>query len=964
MGHLSWSEVRDRAIRFSREWSDAKSERAEKQTFWNEFFNVFGITRRSVAAFEAPVRKLTGSLGAIDLFWSGRLLVEHKSRGEDLTAAESQAFRYIEALTAEGRADEVPRYILLSDFHQLALFDLEATDTANDNASATPTTPLRFPLSDLHRHVRSFAFMLGQESVRVDPEDPANFRAFDKMCALHDELEGGGFTGHELERLLVRILFCLFAEDTGLFSPGAFTNFLTDQTREDGSDMGARLNEFFYVLDTPPPKRGPKLDAELAALPYVNGQLFKERLGYPAFTFTMREALLECARFYWARISPAVFGSLFQGILEGGERRQHGAHYTSERDILRVLNPLVIDDLRTELDTIRSDRSNRQASRLEAFHQRLRSLRFLDPACGCGSFLVVAYREIRAIELDVLLALTADGRQQVTDLRHLLLVDVDQFYGVERDEWPARITEVALWLMDHQMNLRASERLGQYFERLPLVTSPRITIANALNIKWSDILSPSEVSFVIGNPPFVGKQLRSPAQREDMDRVWKDVKGCGVLDYVTCWYRRTAEYIKHTSARAAFVSTASISQGEQVAILWTELFKSGMSIQFAHRTFPWVSEARGKAHTHVVVVGFGCTDLKDKKLYDYEVSGPSAGEHGTLSIVRNISPYLIEGNNLFVDGRKQPISTVVRPMSFGNMPNDGGNLLLTDAERDQLLHVAPTARQYVRPFVGPDELMNGTSRHCLWLNGVEPAKVRRIAAVMKRVEAVRKHRADSSRPATNNLAATPMLFGEIRQPTKRYLGVPKTGSERRRYLPVAFFEADVIASTDLFTIEGADYYEFGVLSSLFHVAWVKTVGGRWKSDPRYSATLVYNTFPWPSASKSQRSRIQECARAVEEARRVFLAPSGQSTMSDLYDPLTMPQALASAHSKLDRAVDAAYGNDSFQTDRQRIELLFSMYEQSIATAKKPSIAGGQRREDAAPEAEVSPRKSSRRAGAR
>lgn len=925
MPKLSWSEIRDRAVVFSREWATESSERAESQSFWNDFFNVFGIGRRSVASFEAPVRRLTGHVGKIDLFWKGRLLVEQKSRGQDLSRAEGQAFAYVQALTSEGRHDEVPRYVLVSDFERIALFDLESADISR---------PIVFRLGDLHRHVRDFAFMLGQTAIRVDPEDPANEHAYDRMCALHDALEAGGCKGPELERMLVRVLFCLFAEDTGLFAPDAFTSFLR-QTRENGSDLAAQLNQFFYVLDTPISGRPKTLDAELAELPYVNGQLFKDRLGFPGFNSDMRRALIECAEFYWAKISPAVFGSLFQGVLDAKERRKQGAHYTSERDILRVLRSLFLDDLSAEFERIKADRSNRRAANIEAFHARLRSLKFLDPACGCGSFLVLAYRELRTLEIEVVRERLAGG-QQLLDVRTYFQVDVDQFFGIELDEWPVRIAEVAMWLMDHQMNVRASEVFGKYFERLPLVTSPHIVRGNALRMAWGDLLPRTEASYVVGNPPFIGKQFRSAEQQADMQAIWGDVSGAGVLNYVTAWYRKAADYIQGLSTRVAFVSTNSIANGEQVGILWGDLYKKKMVIQFGHRTFPWTSDARGQAHVHVVIIGFGQTDVAQKNIYDYEINGEHERTEGTVSRVKNISPYLIEGGNFAVTKRQTPLCNV-RPMSFGNMPNDGGHLLLTDEQRAELLAAAPNAAKFIRPFVGPDELVKGKTRWCLWLVDADPGEIRRIAPLVTRIEAVRTIRSNSPRSATKALASKPMLFGEIRQPTQRYLGVPKTGSERRRYIPMAFFDPEVIASTDLLTVEGAGYYEFGVLSSSMHMAWVNTVGGRFKSDPRYSATLIYNTFPWPDAvDKKRRAAVESAALDVERARAQFLEPTGTNSLGDLYDPLTTPVGLVNAHVKLDRAVELCYRPEPFKNgERQRLEWLMAMYA-SLMNPSKPT----------------------------
>ena len=661
MPHLSWNEVKARAIRFSREWSDATSERADKQTFYNEFFDVFGIRRASVASFEANVRNLHGNTSAIDLLWRGKLIVEHKSRGESLDQAETQAFTYIEDLTREGRFDEVPRFVMVSDFASIVLYDLEPEEQRNLPLFAgRPLSRVEFPLADLPRHIRAFAFILGQTRVRLDPEDPANEKAYARMCELHDALKAGGFAGHELERLLVRILFCVFAEDTGIFEPESFTNFIRQQTREDGSDIGAQLNQLFDWLNNPQAESRLEDTDALYGFRYVNGGLFAERLGFPRCNRAMRAALIECCEFHWAKISPAVFGSLFQGVIDDRARRQQGAHYTSERDIMKVIRSLFLDDLRAELEQLKRDRSTRRRANLESFQTKLRNLKFLDPACGCGNFLVLGYRELRQLELDAIAELHGT-EQQALNVRDLCKVDVDQFYGIEYSEWPVRIAEVAMWLIDHQLNAQAAEMFGQRFERLPLRASPHIVQANALRTDWNTVLPREECSFVMGNPPFVGHHLQTREQKEDQHNVMQNIEACGVLDYVSNWYVKAAEYIQDSHTLVAFVSTNSITQGEQAGILWSELIgRYHVKIHFAHRTFKWMSEARGMAHVHVVIVGFGNFDIPHKKIFDYE----GGEEHATLIEARNISPYLFEGSDVVLKNRSQPLCAVPEMIPF------------------------------------------------------------------------------------------------------------------------------------------------------------------------------------------------------------------------------------------------------------------------------------------------------------
>lgn len=905
---LSLTEIRSRAIAFAHDWADASSERAEAQSFWQAFFNVFGLNRRAVASFEEKVRNLGGSFDRIDLFYTGVMLAEHKSRGQDLSKAASQAFDYIQSLTREGRQDELPKYIVVSDFARFVVYDLESKD---------PATPIaKFPTAKLHEHIRLFGFLWGQDTKPVDPEDPINVKAVEVLGELHDALEHGGYRGHQLERFLVRVLFCLFAEDTGIFDPDTFRQ-IVEQSRWDGSDLGPALARLFRVLDTKPDDRPANLPEALKDLPYVNGELFAEKLDFAEFTGPMRAALLKCCNFNWSRISPAVFGSLFQSVMAGEEgqrqRRQIGAHYTSERDIMKLIRSLFLDDLQAELKACGGDQR-----KLRAFQDKLAGLRFLDPACGCGNFLVVTYRELRKLELEVLRKLHS-GRDDALQLFSgaLLKVDVDQMHGIEIEEWPARIAEVAMWLIDHQLNLLVSETFGKPVTRLPLKKGAKIHIGNALRTDWHTVLRASECSYVLGNPPFVGKQHMTVQQNEDMESVLGHIKGRSVLDYVSAWYVAALAYMKGTPITAAFVSTNSLCQGEQAAALWPTLLRTGLRIHFAHRTFQWISEARGKAHVHVIIVGFGLGEVRKKFITDYHEDG----EHPVVQAVRNINPYLVDAPDAVVEPRSKPISNV-RPIVFGSMPNDGGHLLLGSDEKVQLLAEEPGAKPYLRRLMGSDEFINGLERWCLWLVDARPSDIRALQAVMTRVRAVRDHRLASKRAATVELAAKPMLFGEIRQPTANYLLVPRHSSERRKYIPIGFLPPSVIAHDSCLVIPNATLFHFGVLTSEMHMAWVRQVCGRLKSDFRYSNKLVYNNFPWPQdVSAARKAAVEAAAQGVLDAREQF---KGQ-TLADLYDPLTMPKALRDAHKKLDRAVDKCYRSQPFQSERSRVEFLFNLY---------------------------------------
>ena len=933
MPKLSWNEVRDRAIRFSRAWADAASERADKQTFYNEFFEVFGIRRALVAVFEANVRNIHGNTSAIDLLWGGKLIAEHKSRGQSLEKAQSQAFRYIEDLANNGRFDELPRFVLVSDFANFVLYDLEPDEQRDlPLFSGRPMSRIEFSLSDFPKHIRAFAFMLGQTRVRLDPEDPANEKAYQRMCELHAAFKAADFTGHEQERLLVRILFCVFAEDTGIFEPESFTTFIKEQVREDGSDLGAQLNRLFDWLNNPHAEDRLEDTNPLFGFRYVDGGLFQERLGFAISTKKMREVLLECCEFHWAKISPAVFGSLFQGVMEDRDRRQQGAEYTSERDIMKVLRSLFLDDLLAEFERLKSDRSNRRRANLETFQKKLRSLNFFDTACGCGNFLVLCYRELRKLEIEVLRDLHG-AKQQVLNVRELCKVDVDQFYGIEISEWPVRIAEVAMWLMDHQMNAQAAEAFGQSFDRLPLKSSPHIRHSNSLCTDWNLFLPREKCSYVLGNPPFVGKKEQNPQQKKDMDAIWGKAHGVGVLDYVTCWYVKASEYIQNTRICVAFVSTNSISQGEQVGVLWRGLrHKFLVHIHFAHRSFAWESEARGKAHVHVVIIGFASFDRPEKFIFEYATS---KAEPLKVEVAR-INPYLADAVDILLPKRGKPICQVPE-INYGSMANDRrlddkglGSLILDRAARQAILAETPDLKVFIRPFVGSDEFLYNKERWCLWLVDAPPSLIRRSELVKKRINAVRQARLASGRPETVRLAETPSLFGENRQPSSNYLLLPKVSSEERQYMPLGFFTPNFIANGSSLIIPNADLYEFGVLSSVIHMAWMRYTGGRLESRYQYSSQIVYNNFPWPNPKEAQRERVKDKAQAVIDARAKYLPPHGTSTLADLYDPNTMPVALHRAHAELDRAVEKCYRPEPFHSDRERVEYLFRLYEKLTA----------------------------------
>lgn len=908
---ISWNEIKSRALTFSKEWAGESSEDAEAKSFWDGFFNVFGITRRRVASFETPIKKSDGRGGFIDLLWKGTLLVEHKSLGKDLDRAEHQAFDYFPGL----KERDLPRFVVVSDFARIRLYDLEE-DKRHE-----------FDLADLYKNVRLFGFIAGYQTRSFGQEDPVNVKAAEKLGRLHDRLKASGYEGHRLEVLLVRLLFCVFAEDTSIFEQRQFTEWLETRTAEDGSDLGPLLAQLFQVLDTPHDKRQKNLDEDLAAFPYVNGRLFEEMLPLASFDSGMRDALIECGSLNWSRISPAVFGSLFQSIMDQKARREFGAHYTTETNILKLLRPLFLDELHAEFQRVKNT-----PKALPAFHKRLTQIKILDPACGCGNFLVVAYRELRLLELEVLRAIEGVRNTQHLDFEvgSLVQVDVDQFFGIEIEEFPAQIAQVALWLTDHQMNLLVSEEFGNYFVRLPLKKAPNIVHGNALQIDWRTVVLPSTLTYIVGNPPFGGKHYQTKEQKTDLLVVFTGVKNASDLDFVACWYRKATDYMADNPAiRSAFVSTNSITQGEQVGILWPDLLARGLKIHFAHRTFQWMSEARGKAAVHCVIIGFGLKDISPKFIFEYE---PGHVEPHQIK-VSNINPYLVDAPNVIAQKRQTPLLPLP-VMRCGNKPSDGGHLLLSPQEKDELLAVEPGAAPWIRKFVGSEEFINGIDRYCLWLDGIAPDELRRLPKVMERVQAVREMRLNSTAEPTRKMAEQPARFFFISQPETKYILMPEVSSERRKYVPVGLIEPEVISSNKNYLVASEDMYLFGLLQSAMHMAWLAAVGGRLKSDFQYSASMVFNTFPWPTPTDPQKAKIEAAAESILTVRANY--PT--ATLADLYDPLAMPADLIAAHKKLDQAVDSAYGRGGFASEADRVGFLFTEYQRQeslLPAAKKP-----------------------------
>jgi len=622
----------------------------------------------------------------------------------------------------------------------------------------------------------------------------------------------------------------------------------------------------------------------------------------------MRKALIDCMSFDWSKISPAMFGAVFQGLMGKNQRRSFGVHYTSEQNILKLINPLIMNELWAEFERVKTDPSG-----LDHLHHRISRLVFLDPACGCGNFLIITYRQLRTLETAILKHRLLGLRQGFFDISTFLRVNVEQFYGIELEDFPCQIAQVGMWLMDHQMNLVVSNHFGRYFARLPLSQSATIVKGNALQMDWQSVIPNRKISYIFGNPPFVGKKEQSKQQKDDLNSVFGNQKGVSNLDYVCAWFKKAAD-ASYGTTRCAFVSTNSISQGEQPAILWKALADK-VKIDFAYRTFKWSNAARGKAAVHCVIIGFSPYSITSKPVI---IDGITATD------AHNINGYLIEGPNVLIESRSRPLCDVPK-MQYGSMPIDNGALILSKEDFEKLSKSEPDSLRFVHRYVGGDELLNNIPRYCLWLKDIQPHQITESEFITSRIDSCRKFRMASNRPSTKSLASTPHIFGEIRHPDTDMLVIPKISSENRPYLPIRFLSKDVIVSGSAMVIPSATMFHFGILSSSIHNCWMRAVCGRLESRYQYSSTVVYNNFPWPEVASTGTVAIESAAWAVMQARDLY----NNATLAELYDPISMPRELLIAHEQLDRTVMSQYGIDYNSTETQCVEMLMNRYTKLV-----------------------------------
>lgn len=874
---LGWDEIKQRALLFTKKWTNAKVKHCAQIT--DDFFGVFGISPWKVDTFDKVELKNKGKNYSL-LCWKGVAVISALLPDLGLTEEKNKIDGYVKSLPPQER----PTHAIICNFDSFTIYGL------NKDVKI-------ISISDFYKQVGEFAFLIGYITTETEEKNPSSLICAEKTSEFCDKLIAKGYSGRHLEILIVRLIFCMFSDNSSIFDKNSFYEYLLEGD-ENATDLSSRLSLLF--------KRLAGKSDKPENFPCILGGIFDEEITLPNFTQDDRLALLQLTKLDWANISPEIFGAMIQCIMDKKERRSLGAYYTSEANILKTLKPLFIDGLLKQLDECNT------TAELKAFHEKIANLKFLDPACGCGNFLVVAYRELREIELKLVEKLYSG--QQVFDISQLFKVKTDNFYGIELKEFPAMIARCAMWLMDHRINMRASEIYGTYFTRLPMVGGANIEVGNALTCDWNSVCG-GVADYVFSNPPFVGAKLMSAEQRKDVQSLCPTLKGIGTLDYVCGWFIKSAEYLKGTNGECALVATNSITQGEQVTILWKYLIAAlGMRINFAHRTFKWNTDMGSAASVFCVIVGFGANGKREKVIFDYENVN---GEPIEKKVFR-INPYLVDARTVFIESRNTPVCKVL-PMTKGCQPTDGGNLILTTQEKDELISKEPAASKYIKKLLGADEFLNNKERWCLWLVDATDEQIAAMPLVAERVDAVREFRLNSTFDGTVKLADTPKLFRETYNYSS-YVVMPSVSTERRIYIPLGFLGSDTICTNANLIIPFARLYDFGILSSKMHMAWTSYVCGRLKSDYRYSAKIVYNNFIWPNCSEEGKKEITDLAQAILNVRAKY----PHRSLSSLYDPMEMPDNLLTAHEKLDKAVDKLYGK-YFSNDAERVAYLFERY---------------------------------------
>lgn len=925
---------KEAAKEFAKKWKDKGNEQQHKQVFWLELMkDVYGDENiADHIAFEVPVRNLkTTEFKDIEIY-NGKdtILIEQKSIGTNLDNKQpghKNMTPFEQAENYSMNSDVQARWVIVSNFAYFRIHDMHQ----DKRARAKPVAEI--PLSDLPKRVHEMDFLVNYSVNKVNRETELSIAAGDIVGELYDAFSkqyvdlSNKHSVESLNKLCVRIVFCLYAEDAGLFKrKNQFHDFLEPIPT---SNMRQALMDLFNVLDTEESKRDPYMDQALLDFPYVNGGLFKDddkAIEIPRITDEIKQLLLAKASdgFNWSEISPTIFGAVFESTLNPETRRAGGMHYTSIENIHKVIDPLFLDELKEELKYIKSLKTNDSIDKnVDAFQNKLASLKFLDPAAGSGNFLTETYICLRNLENEALyLKYSNRAMLAVDDMENLIKVSISQFYGIEINDFAVSVAQTALWIAESQMMAKTEELFYVQLDFLPLKTYAHIYEGNALRMDWNDIIPASELNYIMGNPPFLGYGLQTTNQKYDLMSLYVDENGrpykaAGKIDYVAGWYMKSCQYMYGTKIEAALVSTNSITQGEQVSSIWEPLYKRyELQINFAYRTFIWDSEASIKAHVHCVIVGFSCYDKrKEKTIYD----------NHTESKVSEISPYLIEAPVTWIHSRSKPLCTVPE-MTTGNRPADGGHLIIEGSDYDAFIRKEPDAKPYIKPFVGSEDYINGKTRYCLWLVGVSPDKLQSLPEVLKRVEACRADRLNGA-PDRIKLADKPMLFRETKNP-KSYIIVPRHSSEKRRYIPLGFLDDKFIPADSAVIIPDAKEYEFGILTSNVHMTWVSIVCGRLKSDYRYSKDIVYNNFPWPEPSPAQKAKIEHTAQNILSARNSYAG----NVLADMYgEHMYLYPDLIKAHEANDKAVMEAYGFREDMTESEIVAELMKMYQKLVSS---------------------------------
>lgn len=892
-------EQKTAAKQFAAHWATRGDEKQDTQSFWLSLLqSVYGVEGPAqFIQFEVPVK--LDHVSYIDGFIPAtRVLIEQKSANVDLRRGSRQSdgsmltpYQQARRYAAYLPHNQNPRWIVVCNFQQFQIHDM---NRPNDE----PETVL---LADLEKEYHRLQFLVDTGSTLVKKEMEVSLQAGEIVGVLYDALlkqykdPESPETLKSLNALCVRLVFCLYAEDAGVFGGhGMFQRYLQNHT----GDARRALIDLFRVLDTQPEDRDPYIDEDLAAFPYVNGGLFAdEDVVIPRLDETIVDLILHRASedFDWSVISPTIFGAVFESTLNPETRRKGGMHYTSIENIHKVIGPLFLDDLRAELDDIKAIPVDKTRNKqLRQFQTKLAGLTFLDPACGSGNFLTETYLSLRRLENEVIDALLY-GQVILGQVTDPIRVSIGQFYGIEINDFAVTVAKTALWIAESQMMQETEKLVRHTLDFLPLRSYANIVEGNALRMDWESVVPKSRLNYIMGNPPFVGARLMGSEQKDDVTTIFEGWKNAGNLDYVCCWYKKAADFMAGTMIRSALVSTNSVSQGESVANLWKPLFESGVHIDFAHRTFRWDSEAKIKAHVHCVIIGFSIApNAAPKVLYTSNRS----------QIVHNINGYLLDAENVFVESRSKPLCDVPE-IGIGNKPIDGGNYLFTKEEMDEFLQKEPAAKAYFKPWYGSQEFINRCPRFCLWLGDCPPNELQKMPECKKRVEAVRQFRLASKSAGTRKIADTPTRFHVENMPSGTYVVIPEVSSERRKYVPMGFMTPNILCSNLVKIVPNATLYHFGVLTSNVHMAWMRAVCGRLKSDYRYSKDIVYNNFPWPTPTDEQKAKIEQTAQAILDARDLY----PDASLADLYDPATMPPELVKAHQQNDKAVMRAYGFD-------------------------------------------------------